>query len=85
MEKVLVFTGADEKMKEVFGNLSFYVGVGLTALIIILVATFADTKVSRYDNAIEACQRDLPRNQKCTFTAVPESVIKNAVIQHKAQ
>ena len=29
-------------------------------------------KIMAYDTAIEQCERDLPRSQRCVITAVPE-------------
>lgn len=49
----------------------------MVILAIVLTLAFAihlpNGKISRYDNAIAACERDLPRNQHCKIIAVVDT------------
>ena len=48
----------------------FFSGV-VTSMI--LITSMPGSKVYEYDQAIEQCQKDLPRNVTCKITAVPNT------------
>ena len=48
--------------------------VMLAIVITLLFAAYLPSgKISRYDNAIAACEHDLPRNQHCKIIAVVDT------------
>ena len=39
-------------------------------LTLVIIVNIPGTKIDRYDTAIEECQKNLPRNQRCKIIAV---------------
>jgi hypothetical protein len=50
----------------------FIVGVFTTSLVFIILTFIPGTKIQIYDDAIKACEKNLPRTQTCVITAIPK-------------
>ena len=50
---------------------SFIAGIGIGLIAAWVLLAMPDSKISRYDIAIDECQQSLPRDQVCKITAVP--------------
>ena len=53
-------------------KIGFIMGVGLTVLFTIGINLLPISYVSKYKAAIGQCEAELPRNQHCKITAIPE-------------
>lgn len=51
-------------------SLGFAVGV---IFLMVIIKFLPDSKIEKYNSAIEQCEKTLPRNEHCVIVAVPVS------------
>lgn len=57
---------------------TFGMGVFIGAILMAGIAQLPGSNLSRYHEAMDECQRDLPRSQQCLITAKPKEIGKDS-------
>jgi quinol-cytochrome oxidoreductase complex cytochrome b subunit len=53
---------------------SFFVGISWGIILFVLFLNLPFTDNSKAQKAIQDCEKNLPRNQHCKITAIPEEI-----------